>query len=460
MPLLPLLSPPIALVPVLAALQRAGGRVLVVGGAPRDALLGIPAHDWDLEVHGLSEARLAECLAPCNAQRIGGHRAVWVVAGAEISLPQGPGGRIDPHLPWAIAAQRRDFSVNALAWDWGAQRLLDSVGGVTDLHARRLRMVGADTFAEDPLRIFRAARLAGQLGFSIETRSAALCRQLAPRLQGIPGERLRKEWEALLLRGRHLIRAWDSLALTGAITQFPELRALQAVPQRPDAHPEGDVWIHTGRVLAAAGQLRRGDRAHDLPLMLGALLHDLGKASTTRRDPQGRWRAFGHEQTLATARAFLSRYFPGNRVSRQVLPLIRWHGAPYALHRDSAGRAAYARLALRLPDRPLLLDVALADARGAGTEQPPALAHTRKVWQEMDLWSSLPEPLLKGSDLMASGMVPGPTLGKALALAHEIQVTMGIKDRPQLLAALRQRLPEINPRDGRACSPPPHSPTD
>ena len=91
---------------------------------------------------------------------------------------------------------------------------------------------------------------------------------------------------------------------------------------------------------------------------------------------------------------------------------------------------------------------------------PPALAHTRKVWQEMDLWSNLPEPLLKGPDLMAAGMVPGPALGKALALAHEMQLTMGIKDRPRLLAALRQRLPEINPRDGRACSPPPHSPTD
>ena len=454
-----LLTPPAALTPILTALQRTGARVLVVGGTPRDALLGVVAHDWDLEIHGLGETRLAECLEPFGAHRVGGRCAVWVVAGAEISLPQARGGQINPHLPWAIAAQRRDFSVNALAWDWQAQRLLDHVGGVADLHARRLRVVATDTFGEDPLRVFRAARLAGQLGFSIEARSATLCRQLAPRLQEVPQERIRKEWEALFLRGEHLIRAWDSLALTGAITRFPELRALQAVPQHPDVHPEGDVWIYTGRALAAAGQLRSGDKTRDIILMLGALLHDLGKASTTLRDPQGRWRAFGHEQARVAAETFLSRYFPGNHLNHQVLPLIRWHGAPYALHREGAGRAAYARLALQVPDRPLLLDVALADARGAGTEYPPAIDVTRKIWQEMNIWTGLPDPLLKGADLMALGFAPGPRLGKALALAHELQVTGGYHDRKPLMAALRRRLPELSLRGDRVYEPPSRFPT-
>ncbi len=455
-----LLTPPAALTPILTALQRAGARVLVVGGTPRDALLGVVAHDWDLEIYGLGETRLAECLEPFGAHRVGGRCAVWVTAGAEISLPQATGGQINPHLPWAIAARRRDFSVNALAWDWQAQRLLDHVGGVADIHARRLRVVATDTFGEDPLRVFRAARLAGQLGFSIEARSATLCRQLAPRLQEIPQERIRKEWEALLLRGQYLVRAWDSLVLTGAITRFPELRALQAVPQRPDAHPEGDAWIHTGRVLAAAGQLRCGDKKRDIILMLGALLHDLGKASTTRRDPQGCWRACGHEQARVAAETFLSYYFPGKHLSHQVLPILRWHAAPYALHRDDAGRAAYARLALQVPDRPLLLDVALADARGAGTEYPPAIDATRKIWQEMNLWSGLPDPLLNGSDLMAQGFTPGPQLGKALALAHELQVSGGYHDRESLTVALHRRLSELSLRDDRVYSLPSRFPTD
>ena len=452
------LEPPAALTPVLTALQRAGAEILVVGGTPRDALLGMAAHDWDLEIHGLSEARLGECLMPFGAHRVGGRCAVWVVAGAEIALPQAQGGRIDPHLPWEIAAQRRDFSVNALIWDWRTQRLLDHFGGVDDLHARRLRMVSADSFGEDPLRVFRAARLAGQLGFSIEARTAALCRQLAPRLQQVPEERLRKEWEALLLRGQHLIRAWDSLALTGAVTRFPELHALQAVPQRPDAHPEGDVWIHTGRVLAAAGQLRSGDRSRDIILMLGALLHDLGKAGTTRRDPQGRWRAFGHERARTAAESFLNRYFPGRHLSRQILPVIRWHGAPYALYRDGAGRAAYAHLALQVPDLSLLLDVAVADARGAGGEHPPAIDTARRLWQEMDAWPCLPKPLLKGPDLMALGLTPGPQLGRALALAHELQLVSACRDRKRLMAELRRRLPELSLRGDRVYGPRSRSP--
>ena len=74
-----LLTPPAALTPILTALQRTGARVLVVGGTPRDALLGVVAHDWDMEIHGLGETRLAECLEPFGAHRVGGRCAVWVL---------------------------------------------------------------------------------------------------------------------------------------------------------------------------------------------------------------------------------------------------------------------------------------------------------------------------------------------------------------------------------------------
>ncbi len=444
------LVPPPALPPLFTALENAGARILIVGGAVRDTLLGHPVHDWDLEVYGLDEARLNACLEPFHAHRVGGRCAVWIAAGAEIALPQSQ-GKTDPHLPWPIAAQRRDFSVNALAWDWRAGQLLDAVGGLTDLREKRLRVVHPDTFGEDPLRAFRAVRLTGQLGFQLDPRSVQICRQLAVKLHQIPAERLRKEWGALLLRGLHLSAAWAALAQTGTINSFPTLQALQAVPQRSDAHPEGDVWMHTGKVLAEAAALRQGDPERDLALMLAALLHDLGKADTTRRDAQSRWRAIGHEQALSKATAFLDRYFPGNQLRQQILPLLRWHGAPHALYRDGAQRQAYARLALRLPDRGLLLDLALADARGAGQTNPPAITHARQVWQAMDLWKKMPEALIRGADLMALGMVPGPELGKALAFAYERQVIGAYRDAAALLKALRPQLNKINRRDDHAC---------
>ena len=443
---------PAALAAVLQAVERAGGRALVVGGAVRDALLGRPPEDWDVEVYGLSETRLAECLAPFGVHRVGARLAVFVAAGAEFALPQGSGQGVDPHLPWAEAARRRDFTVNAMAWDARTETLLDAWGGQEDLRAGRLRMVDARSFADDPLRVLRAARFAGQLGFAIHPLTASRCRRLGPQLGQVAGERVRKEWEAILLRGVDLPRSWDALQETGAIVLFPELRALQGVPQRPDAHPEGDVWIHTGRVLADAGRLRRGQRERDLVLMLAALLHDLGKAVVTRRDAQGRWRALGHEQSLVPAQSFLDRWFPGPTLMRQVLPLLRWHGAPHALARDDAGTAAYGRLALRVPDRSLLLDLALADAQGAGAEgMPPALHKAREIWSALGVLDALPAPWLRGEDLMALGIPPGPLLGKALQLALELQISGAYADGDAILAVLQRRLAGSSRPDGHAC---------
>ncbi|MFA7495165.1 MAG: CCA tRNA nucleotidyltransferase [Acidithiobacillus sp.] len=444
------LTPPSTLIPVLKSLERAGGRILVVGGAVRDTLLGLAAHDWDLEVYGLNESRLQECLAPFHAYRVGGRCAVWMAAGAEIALPQNR-GQVDPHLPWRIAVQRRDFSVNALAWDWQAQCLLDAVGGIADLHSKRLRIVHSSTFGEDPLRVFRAARFAGQLGFHLDPASVQICQQLAPQLLQVPVERLRKEWQSLLLRGQDLVTAWNTLTLTGAIACFPSLQGLQAVPQRPDAHPEGDVWMHTGQVLAAAASLRSGEASRDIVLMLGALLHDVGKVDCTRRDPQGRWRALGHEQTFGRARSFLNVYFPDNALRRQILPLLRWHGAPHALYRDQAGHQSYAKLALRLPDRRLLLDLALADARGAGQRNPPAIAHTQDTWEAMGLWNVMPKPLIRGEDLIALGIQPGPNLGRILAQAYEKQVIGNYREAAALLRALRPQLIALSRPNDRAC---------
>ncbi|MBN6749227.1 CCA tRNA nucleotidyltransferase, partial [Acidithiobacillus sp. PG05] len=115
-------------------------------------------------------------------------------------------------------------------------------------------------------------------------------------------------------------------------------------------------------------------------------------------------------------------------------------------------------LALQVPDLSLLLDVAVADARGAGGEHPPAIDTARRLWQEMNAWPCLPKPLLKGPDLMALGLTPGPQLGKALALAHELQLVGACHDRKRLMAELRRRLPELSLRGDRVYGPRSRSP--
>lgn len=423
---------------VLTAIRAAGGRPMVVGGTVRDALLGRAAADWDVEVHGLGEDRLAGALAPWGAKRVGGRFGVFALPDMEIAIPQVGGQHTNPHLPLAEAARRRDFTVNSMAWDPFAGRLFDPFGGVADLGGRRLRHVDDETFVHDPLRVMRAPRFSGQLGFGIEPQTLALCRQLAPRLAVVPWERIRKEWEALLLRGEDMVRAWDDLDASGSTVLFPELKALQGVPQRPDAHPEGDAWIHTGRVLAAAARLREGDRDRDLALMLAAMLHDLGKTDCTRRDALGLWRAIGHEEVSAVrAAGFLERWFPSPSLQRAVLALVRLHGAVYALYRDGAGPRAWARLALAAPDRALLLALAQADAEGAGEKgETPAVAKARAMWGR--LAERPPQPWVRGDDLLAMGFSPGPELGRRLREALEMQLGGDYPDRESLLAALRQ----------------------
>lgn len=428
------------------AVAGAGGRAYLAGGGVRDQLLGLPVNDWDLEVYGLAEVRLEAVIARFGrVKKVGGRFGVYVLQGIELALPQGPGFQVAPDVPPREACRRRDFTVNALLWDPLTGELLDFFGGQADLDRRLLRHTDANTFAEDPLRVLRAARLAGQLRFRIHPDTARLCRELAPDLVRVPWERVGKELAAWLLRGQEPAWTLDALVLTGAQALFPELQALQGCPQRPDAHPEGDVWIHTGRVLNAAAALRKGERGRDQALMLGALLHDLGKVDTTRRDARGCWRAIGHEEaSVARATLFLQRWFPSPALQRQVLGLIRWHGAVAALHRDGAKAGAYQRLALRVPDPALLLDLAQADAAGAGKTAYPAVRHARAQWDRMGLLQGRPAPWITGDDLAALGLVAGPGFRRWLELAFRMQLSGRFADREQLLARLTRLVERLS----------------
>ena len=189
---------------VARAVRGAGGRALVVGGWVRDRLRGAPTHDIDLEVHGLDAERLRGVLAGLGTvNAVGASFAVFKLGPLDIALPRtdskmGRGHRGfrvtgDPHLPLAEAARRRDFTVNAVAWDPLDDEYLDPHGGRADLDRRRLRMVDPATFGDDSLRVLRAVQLAARLGFEIEGETRALCRTIA--LDDLPAERIWGEVE-------------------------------------------------------------------------------------------------------------------------------------------------------------------------------------------------------------------------------------------------------------------------
>ncbi len=449
-------------------LTQAGGRPFLVGGAVRDGLLGLPLKDYDIEVFGLSAERLElELRRLGKVDTVGQAFTVLKVSGLEgtggavdVSLPRrdskvGPGHRGivaqgDPSLSIEEAARRRDFTINALLLDPVSGQVFDPHGGRADLEARRLRAVDAETFGDDPLRALRAVQLTARFELTVEAATARLCASMP--LQELPAERILGEIEKLLLKaprpsvGLRLLREWGMLA-----TIAPELLPLWDTPQDPGWHPEGDVGTHTLMVVDEAARLRDDlDRPRALALMLGALCHDLGKPATTAAE-QGRIRSRGHEEAgVGPAAAVLDRWnvhtLQGYDVRAQVLALVAHHLKPGNLYdnRERVSDGAIRRLAARC-DPELLYRVARADCVGRGGRfEPKAMEWFIARVRELDA-HRLPPPLLRGRDLLALGLPPGPAIGQILRAVYERQLDGELETAEQALSAARDMLAARDP---------------
>lgn len=449
---------------VIAALADAGGRAYLVGGAVRDALLGLPVTDFDLEVYGLSPALLDEALRRLGrVDAVGQAFTVFKLSGLsafdgviDVSLPRrdskvGPGHRGiavvgDPDLTVEAASRRRDFTINAMLMDPRTGDVLDPHGGRRDLEARVLRAVDARTFGDDPLRALRAVQLAARFSLTVDPDTARLAAGMP--LSELPAERVFGEIEKLLLKARRpslgftLLHEWGMLA-----TVAPELVPLAATPQDPEWHPEGDVWTHTLQAVDQAASLLEGlDRPRALAVMLGTLCHDLGKPSTTRFE-DGRTRSRGHEEAgVAPTETLLDRWnvhsLLGYDLRAQVLGLVANHLKPGQLYddRERVSDGAIRRLARKCePD--LLYRVSRADClgRSPGSFEPVAMEWFRDKVRELDVAVRPPEPLLLGRDVLALGVAPGPRVGQVLRAVYERQLD-GAVTTPDEARAEAQRL--------------------
>ncbi len=194
------------------ALKAEGGRALLVGGCVRDALMGREPKDWDLEVYGVDPAKLRESLEPFGPVNVVGEAFTVYKLGADldVSMPRrerksGLGHRAfviegDPSMTIEEATSRRDFTINAILQDPLTEEIIDPYGGQSDIQNGMLRAVSLATFAEDSLRVLRAAQFAARFEFEIEPETVALCRQVD--LSDLPSERVWGEIEKLLLRAR------------------------------------------------------------------------------------------------------------------------------------------------------------------------------------------------------------------------------------------------------------------
>lgn len=438
-------------VEAVAALAAArGGRALWVGGCVRDALLGIPLVDVDLEVYGLApDVLLAALGTRFRLDLVGKAFGVVKLHGVpvDVSLPRreskaGLGHKgfeihSDPFLPPAEAAKRRDFTLNAIAYDPAAGELIDPWGGVPDLEKRILRHV-SEQFVEDPLRVLRGMQLAARFGLTPAPETVALCRTVTP--EGLAGERIYDEWRKLLLKGRAIAAGLEFLRETGWTAYFPELASMIGCAQEPDWHPEGDVWTHTGHCLDAFARERLGVADEDLIVGFGVLCHDFGKPLTTQLE-EGRIRSRGHcEAGEAPTRSFLERMMAPPDLVEAVVPLVTEHLRPYELCKGAAGDSAIRRLAVRVGRIDRLVRVARADHFGRPPMAEPVFAEGDWLLErarELDVQAAAPKPLVMGRHLVAMGLKPGPVFKKILDACYQAQLDGVFADEAGGLAFCR-----------------------
>ena len=459
--------------PLVAVARRAlagGDPAWIAGGAVRDAALGRDVTDLDLAMAGdpAAAARAIAGAGDGHAFELSAEFATWRAVARDgawqVDATALRGETIEADLG------ARDFTLGAVAVPLAGGDPIDPHGGLADIERGILRVVSDASFAEDPLRLLRAPRLAAELELEVDPGTRALARSEAGHATEAAGERQLAELRQMIagpdpLRGVELL---DDLGLTAAV--LPELEALHGVEQGPNHHL--DVYGHTIAVLeqtlAVEADLDRfaGDRAVEArellaePLAdeftrgaaqrLGALLHDLAKPQT-RGERNGYVTFIGHDKLGAE---MISEICSRLRASRALTDHLR----ALTLHHLRLGFLVHEA---PLPPRrvheylratePVTADVTLltvADrlsARGGGpfaTEDAieAHLSLAREMLAAALDWrrDGQPEPLVRGDELAAElGIEPGPELGEILAELEAAQYAGEIVTPRQALARAR-----------------------
>lgn len=445
-----------ALTDVAAAIDAAGGRAVLVGGAVRDMLLGVDPKDLDIEVSGLEPDELRQVLVEHTgtAELVGesfgvyktrhmGHDFDVTIPRTETSTGRGHTDfdvSVDPTLDFDDAARRRDFTIGAMGWDPLTGELLDPYDGHRDLEDGVIRHVDADSFREDPLRVYRAARFAARFGFTVDPDTARLCRDMRPDADELPPERVWGELASTLQTARRPGEFLRVLRDVGWHDTIPELAACASTPQNPTHHPEGDVFNHTAHALDHFGSVVAPRLEPDERLVVGAavLCHDLGKPSATTTTSDGRIIAHGHEDAgVEPVRALLAGRFAQSRLAGRVEPLVREHLRPLQLANIDPSDRAVRRLAETVPIR---LAVAVAECDAAG--RPPidasdTIDRLHRLQERAETLGIADRPAVShvsGRMLIDRGMKPGPEFKPILARLREMELD-GLIDGPVSAAA-------------------------
>ncbi|HMJ05924.1 MAG TPA: CCA tRNA nucleotidyltransferase [Chthoniobacterales bacterium] len=424
---------------IVARLREQGRVAYFAGGCVRDLVRGQAPKDIDIA----TEARPEEVqkLFP-RTYAVGAHFGVIVVLENgmqfEVATFRSDGAYIDGRRPvevhFATAeedAARRDFTINGMFFDPVTEEVIDYVDGRADLDAKRIRAIGdaAQRFAEDRLRMLRAVRFATTLEFEIEATTWEALRANAGTIGEISAERIREELVRIFL-SPHRARGWDLLDASGLMRiVLPELEAMKGCEQPPQFHPEGDVFKHT-RIM-----LEMLPAQASLPLVLSVLFHDIGKPPTSAVDETGRIRFNGHDRVGAEMTEALMQRLRFSRVEIEAtVEAVRQHMVFKDVPKMRVAKLKRFMARPHFEDELELHRVDCASSH-AMLDNYEFLLRKREEFASEPI---IPPPLVRGEDLIALGMKPGPRFGEILEAVETRQLEGGFASRDEALTWVKQ----------------------
>ena len=429
-----------------------GGVCYYVGGYVRDALLGSENKDIDMEVHGVSPTVLEDILKDFGEViTIGASFGIYNLKGysLDIAMPRketarGTGHRdfdvfVDPFIGTEKAALRRDFTVNALMQNVLTGEITDHFGGKADLEKGVIRHINESSFAEDPLRVLRAAQFAARFNFEIAEETVVLCSAMD--LTALSKERIETELEKALLKADKPSVFFNYLRKMNQLDYwFRELKDIIGVLQNPQFHAEGDVWTHTMMVLDQAAKYRH-KAENPKGFMLAALCHDYGKSVCTQV-VDGRIRSIGHEtEGLPLVEAFLNRITSETKLINYVLNLCALHMKPNALASMNAGVKSTNKMFDQAQNPTALVYMAMADNYGRIMANG-IIPHEDFLFERLEIYNDImSKPFVQGRDLIEAGIVPSEKFSEHLEYAHKLRLAGVEKEDAlkQTLAYVRKK---------------------
>jgi len=419
---------------VAARLRESGHVAYFAGGCVRDMVRGLVPKDYDIVTDARPED--VQKLFP-RTYAVGAHFGVIIVLENgfqfEVATFRSDDAYIDGRHPSAVHfsspeedAKRRDFTINGMFYDPVAEDVIDLVGGKADIAAKFVRAIGdpAKRFAEDRLRMLRAVRFATVLDYEIDKATWEALLANADSINQISAERIREELVRTFLSPNR-VRGWDLLDASGLMPAIlPELEAMKGVLQPEKFHPEGDVFVHTRLMLQLLPE------EVSVPLVFAVLFHDVAKPVTATVDNTGRIRFNEHDRIGAQMTEAIMRRlrFSGDEIEAAV-EMVRQH----MVFKDAPKmRIAKLKRFMARPtfDEELELHRVDCESSHRMLDNYEFLLRKREEFANEPI---IPPPLVRGDDLIALGLKPGPKFGEILEAVETRQLEGQLHTREEAL---------------------------